>query len=534
MCVMMQKRIIAVFTVFCLSIGCLCLRLYVLGSSGTELVSSDSHYSSFTLYNIRGDITDCNGKKIVGSQYDNYVIAKPSVQSLSALSDILDTRTYQSARERMSKGAPVMLNIGKSEIEPNDNLLCVPVCKRYSTNQPAQHLVGYLDELNHGVAGIEKAFDDILCSDGFVKARVPVDVYGKAIGGSSTEIISDMTSVGSVRLTIDLDIQSAVEDALDTGGINEGCAIVVEVKSGAVRAMASRPVYTASRISDSLTSDSSPFLNRCLSGLAVGSIFKVAVAAAAIENGLEDFQCECKGSCRIGNVAFGCSSNAAHGKVDLKKALEVSCNTYFISLGQRLGAEPLLETASILGFGQKNDFADGIAGESGILPRSDELVNPAALANFSFGQGCFTATPVQIAQMLCAVAGNGKYYSPYIVESATGRDGKVTEYSNRYPTVAMSERTSRLLLEMLTSVVENGNASPAKPTRFTAAGKTATAQTGIYGKDGIELCNTWFGGCFPAENPRYAVVVMKQGGISGSYDCAPIFKAIADKIFFTE
>ena len=136
--------------------------------------------------------------------------------------------------------------------------------------------------------------------------------------------------------------------------------------------------------------------------------------------------------------------------------------------------------------------------------------------------------------MLCAVAGNGKYYSPYIVESATGRDGKVTEYSNRYPTVAMSERTSRLLLEMLTSVVENGNASPAKPTRFAAAGKTATAQTGIYGKDGIELCNTWFGGCFPAENPRYAVVVMKQGGISGSYDCAPIFKAIADKIFFTE
>ena len=98
----------------------------------------------------------------------------------------------------------------------------------------------------------------------------------------------------------------------------------------------------------------------------------------------------------------------------------------------------------------------------------------------------------------------------------------------------MDETTSLRLTQLLTSVIENGNASPAKPDRFSAAGKTATAQTGIFDKNGNEICNTWFGGFFPAESPRYAVVVMKQGGASGSYDCAPVFKKIADTIKISE
>lgn len=534
MCIKMEKRIVAVFTAFCLAIGCLCLRLYVIGSSGTELVSSDSHYSSFTLSNIRGDIFDCKGRKITGAEHDNYVIAKPSIQALSALNDILDSRTYADVKERMSKGSPVLLNIGKAKIESSNELLCVSVAKRYRKNQPAQHLIGYLDELNHGVSGIEASFDNLLFSDGFIKARTPIDVYGRSINGGGTEIISDMASVGSVRLTIDLDIQSAVEESLDECKINEGCAIVVEIKNGAIRAMASRPTFNTERISDSLNQESSPFLNRCLSEFAVGSIFKVAVAAAAVENGLLNFKCNCSGSCKIGNVVFGCSSNTAHGEVDMKKALEISCNTYFIQLGQKLGASALSETASLLGFGQKTDFTGSIASESGVLPSSDELSSPAALANFSFGQGNFTATAIQIAQMLCAASGSGKYYVPYLVESTTDKDGNTDKHSIRYPIIAMSERTSRILFDMLISVVENGNASSARPENFGAAGKTATAQTGIYDKNGIELCNTWFGGVFPADSPKYAVVVMKQGGISGSYDCAPVFKKIADKINLSE
>ena len=530
----MEKRIIAVFTAFCLIMGSLCLRLYVLCSCGTELVSSESHYSSFVLYKIRGNITDCKGRKITETYYDNYVIAKPSVNSLAALSDIIDSRTYQTVREKMSDGSPVMLNIGKQELPSDSDILCVPIYKRYSDYQQAQHLLGYLDETGHGVTGIEKAFDSILFSDGEVKARVPADAYGRTISGSEIEITSDSVNVGSVELTIDLDIQNAVEAALDEGKISEGCAIVIDIEDGAVRAVASRPVYSANRVSDSLSSSSAPFLNKCFSSFAVGSIFKVAVAAAASERGLDGFECECKGSCNVGEVVFGCSSNTAHGKVNLKKALEISCNTYFINLGQRLGAEAITETAALLGFGQKNELADGIISDPGIVPTAEVLGNPAALANFSFGQGSFTTSPVQIAQMLCAVANKGIYFKPYIVKSVRDKDGKETVFENKYPVVALSEETSRKLTEMLTSVVENGNGSPAKPKDFSAAGKTATAQTGIFDKNGVELCNTWFGGFFPADNPRYAVVIMKQGGSSGAEDCAPVFKQIADSINFSE
>lgn len=530
----MDKRIISLFTVFCLAVGCLCLRMYVVCSSGTELVSSGSHYSTFTLDNVRGQIIDCKGQKITNSEYENYIIAKPSLSSLDALRELLDSRTYSSLKQRMEKGSPVATNIGKRSIDSDSNIFCIPIYKRYAPSQAAIHIIGYLDEQYHGVTGIEKAFDDILYSDENIAARVPVDAYGRSLGGADIELISPAPKLGTVRLTIDNDIQSAVEAALDECNVRQGCAIVLDAKSGAIRAMASRPSYDPYRISDYLDSESSPLLNRALESFAVGSIFKVAVAACAIENGFSDFQYTCTGSCNIGSVKFGCSSNTAHGKVNLQKALEVSCNTYFINLGQRLGAEKISETASLLGFGQGCKLADGILSESGILPTLESLQNPAALANFSFGQGSFTATPLQIAQMLCAVANGGKYSEPYLVDSVTDRVGKETKHKKKYPTVAISEETSDILLKMLTSVVENGNASAARPEKFSAAGKTATAQTGIFDKNGNEICNTWFGGCFPADNPRYVAVIMKQGGASGSYDCAPVFKKIADSINFSE
>lgn len=528
----MTKRITAVFFLFCFAFGCVCLRLYIIAESGAELVSSGSHYSSFTLNNIRGDILDCNGEKITEADYENYIIAKPTLKSLDILQDLLNSRTFAALKQRMEKGSPVMTGIGKTDIESCEDYVCTPIYKRYANFQPAIHLLGYLDEENHGVTGLEMAFDDILYSDKQSVARVPVDAYGQALAGSEIEIIRPNPNTGTVKLTIDNGIQSAVETALDECGISQGCAVVVDVKSGAIRATASRPSYDPYRVSDYLDSESSPLINRTLESFAVGSIYKVAIAACALENGISDFQYTCNGSCNIGGVKFGCSSNTAHGKVDLQKALEVSCNTYFINLGQKLGSEKISETASLLGFGSGIKLADGLYSENGILPTPNELNNPAALANFSFGQGNFTATPLQIAQMLCAVANGGKYSEPYVVDSITDKSGTQTKHKLKYPTVALSRETSETLLNMLTSVVENGNASPARPSRFSAAGKTATAQTGIFDKNGIEVCSTWFGGCFPAEDPKYVVVIMKQGGSSGSYDCAPVFKKIADSINF--
>lgn len=526
----MDKRLISVFTVFCMIIGCLCLRLYTLGSGNKELVSSDSHYSSFSLYNIRGNILDCKGRKITGSDYDNYIISKPSIESLAIIKNIADSKTYSQIREKMQSGSPIMYNIKKNIQNSNKNMICVPVFKRYSMKQPAQHIIGYLDENKHGVSGIEKAYDNILYSDGYTKVRVPIDAYGRTIAGSEIQIEADTVKVGSLKLTIDLDIQNIVEHAIDECNIKEGCAIVLDINTGAIRAIASRPVYDTDRLSDSLNSKSSPFLDRSLSEFAVGSIFKVAVAAAAIENGYEDYIYECKGVCNIGGVNFSCSSNKSHGKINMQKALEVSCNTYFINLGHKVGADLINEEASILGFGQSVNLCHNISTASGTIPTDEDLKNPAALANYSFGQGKFTATPFQIAQMISAVANNGKYYKPYIVDSITDKTNIKSEYMNKYPIYAMKEETAQKLTKMMISVVNNGNASQAKPEKFDAAGKTATAQTGIFDSNGNEICNTWFGGFFPADKPAYVAVIMKQKGISGSSDCAPAFKKIADGI----
>lgn len=505
----------------------------MLCDSGTELVASESHYSRFELCRVRGKILDRNGNNLTETEFDNYVVAKPSTESLSALSGIMDSKTYSDIRSRMEKGVPVMVNIGKNLVESTNSLLCIPIYKRYSSAQPAQHLIGYLDSEGHGLDGIEKAFDSLLFGESTLNVRVPVDAHGRSINGGEIELLRSGENGGAIKLTIDREIQKIVEKAMDNGVIKEGCVVAVDIKTGAIRAMASRPVYDADRIQDFTQSDTSPLLNRGLQSFAVGSIFKVAVAAAAIENGLENFQCECTGSCKIGNVTFGCSSHTVHGKVDLKKGLEVSCNTYFIQLGQKLGAAVLLEVAGLFGFGEENRLANGITSNAGVIPTADELASPAALANFSFGQGRFTASPLQIAQMLSAVADSGKYCKPYLIES-TLNNGKENCREESYPVTAMSEKTAAYLLKLLASVVEKGSGSSAKPQSFSAAGKTATAQTGIYAKDGTELCNTWFGGIFPTENPQYAVVIMKQNGTSGAKDCAPIFKEIADEINISE
>lgn len=526
----MERRIIAVFTAFCLAIGCICLRLYVVCSSGNELVPSSSHFTEYKLYDTRGSIWDCNGKKLTETEYDNVIIAKPTEQATSVLRELTDSKTYAELSRRIENGYPVMLNIGSRFLNSTQDYKCFRAYKRYSDASTAQHLLGYLGSDSHGISGIEKAYDELLFTGKSVYAKVSSDAMGRAIIGEKIELDTENITTASVRLTVNSSIQAVVEQALDEGGITQGCAVVTDIKSGAIRAMVSRPSFSAYRIDDYLSSEGSPLLNRCLHCYAVGSVFKVAVAASAIEAGLGDFECDCSGSCDIEGVIFGCSGNTSHGRIDLQKALEISCNTYFIKLGQRLGAKALLEMSGILGFGQENRLCDGITADSGVIPASDELKNPAALANFSFGQGSFTASVLQISQMLSAIAGQGKYYEPYLVEETINADGISEKHTKKPPITAFNEETASTLTKFLTSVITNGNASAAQPNDFNAAGKTATAQTGIFSSDGNELCNTWFAGFFPAESPQYTVVIMKQGGISGAHDCAPVFKDIADEI----
>lgn len=528
----LHKRIIAVFTLFCIAIGCLCLRLYSIASSPAKYVSqSNSHYENFELQEIRGKIVDCNGIDLVDTEYDNYAVAKPTLKALASLEKVLDVQKFSDIKERMGKSNAVYVNLKNNYAQQNSDIINIKVYKRNSEYQSAQHILGYVKSDGNGANGIEYSFNDILKTDKYLTARIMRDAYGRAINGCTIETVNDNLPTAAVKLTIDSKIQKITENALDLYKIKQGGAVVIDIKSGAIRASVSRPDYNSNNISTALNDEASPLLNRALQAYSVGSVFKVAVCIASMNCGITDYEYQCNGSCKIDGINFNCNNSKAHGKLDMQKALECSCNCYFINLAKKIGAKAVLETANAIGFGVENKLADGIFSKSGVLPSLDKLASSGELANFSFGQGKFTASMLQIAQMIMCVANSGEYLKPYLVESVTDKNGNtVQSHKSSYPTAVTQSSYAKRLSEMLKSVVENGNAKKAKPSSVTAAGKTATAQTGTFYSNGVEICNTWFAGYFPAENPEYAVIILKQGGFSGATDNAPVFRMIADAV----
>ena len=528
----MEKRVVAVFTLFAVLFGSICLRLYDISTGSAGQVNLSERKYRIDIDTIRGDIVDCDGEKLVSTDYENIVAAKPTYKALSALSNVLGSQDYRDLQERMKQSKAVTVNIGKLEIEQNSDAVTLKKYFRYSENQLADHIIGYINGEGKGVTGIEKSYDSVLYTNEKLSVKFYSDVYGRVLSGTEIEIENSTLNKGRVMLSIDKEIQTIVENALDISDIEQGGAVVVEIETGAIRAIASRPDFNGSDPSVSLDDSGSPFFNRTLNAFSVGSVFKVVVAAAAIENGYESFRYECTGHCKIGDVTFSCNDKTVHGQLDICKALELSCNTFFIALAQKVGGDTIRETASLLGFGQETVLADGLTSASGVLPTADELSRTGALANFSFGQGRFTATMLQLSNVMSAVAWKGKYRQPYLIENVTDADGQIIEKKkDAAPVYALREKTSAELTEMLVSVVKNGNAQKAKlKNSVKAAGKTATAQTGSFDENSHEIYNTWFAGFFPADNPRYTVVVLKQGGASGAVDCAPVFKRIADKI----
>ena len=527
----MEKRVIAVFTAFAILFGSICLRLYDISTGGIEQVNLSDRKYRIDVDTIRGDIVDCNGEKLVSTDYENIVVAKPTLKALSALSGVMGTQEYAALQERMKSSKAVTVNIGKLEIEQNSDAVTLKKYFRYSENQIADHIIGYINGEGRGVSGIEKSYDSLLNTDKKLSVKFYADVYGRVLSGTPMEIENSTFKKSSVKLTIDKNIQTIVENALDISDVGQGGAVVVEIETGAIRAIASRPAFNGADPAANFDDEDAPFFNRTLNAFSVGSVFKVAVAAAAIENGYGSFEYNCNGSISIGNVIFSCNDKTNHGQLNICKALECSCNTFFVALAKEVGADKICEIASVLGFGQEIRLAEGVTSAAGVLPNADELKNVGALANFSFGQGRFTATMLQLSNLMSAVAWQGKYRNPYLVENTTDSEGNVFTTGISAPIYAVSEKTSQELTRMLVSVVENGNAQKAiLRNSVKAAGKTATAQTGNFDENGNEAYNTWFAGFFPADNPKYTVVVLKQGGSSGAGDCAPVFKRIADKI----
>lgn len=525
-----MKRKIFVVTSVILLLAMLPLRMYFIIFRTEKLPPVTNSTRSILLSQLRGEIYDCNMQKLVNRQERDIIIAMPEKSNVRILGRYLDGEDYNRLIRSVENAEPFICE-GTFE---NENILKTRVLERYQDDGFCCHVVGYVNKTdNIGVSGIEKSFQKILTEE----ERKLYYTYNSTAtnkmlpGGKSEITVKNYYSPKGVMLTIDSHIQRYAENAMWLYGVEKGAVVVLDSSNGEIRAMASVPVFNQNNLDESLNDESSPFLNRAVNAYCVGSVFKIVVAAAAVKEGKDDFVSYCDSGVTIGEKTFSCSNYNSHGLVDVKKAMAYSCNTYFIRLALEIGAEKLLETARNMGFGEYFYLTEGIPVSAGKLPQKDDIKTDGVLANLAFGQGGLLATPLQIAAAYASIANGGTFIQPSLIKGEVLSDGKAeisekTQYRYR----VFSKNQAERLQDILMNNFNEGTCVSSKPDYGIAGGKTSTAQTGWFDKEGNEIFHSWFAGYVEINNNNYTIVVFKENGESGGRDCGPVFKEIAERI----
>lgn len=529
----MQWRIVGVFVVMLTIASGLMVRLYALSMNvGLEQAAQSQSAYTLQITTTRGQIYDRNLQPLTDTEQRNYLAVLPTDEAVQACAEQITGTSRRLALDAAAQGTPFVLPLEDGQKVYAADVENFTVSSRLPhdpSEQLAVHLLGYLDGEGNGVSGIEQAYNDQLAAAGEqVTVRCQVDALGRPMENGTMQVEgSSRPPQQGVILTLDKRMQQAVEQVGEQ--IDQGAIVVMDVQTGAITASASFPQYDPYHLEAALEDAGQPLINRALLPYCVGSSFKLSVAAAALEEGISpSFSVDCVGGTTVAGRIFYCHNRAGHRETDLKRAIEQSCNPYFIKLGQETGAEQLLGMAKALGFGQETQLADGVIAQAGNLPTLGELSSPHELANFSFGQGKLTATPVQIAAMVSAVANGGMAVTPHLVMGTTEDGQTVQEKESPAPVRVFSQQTAAFLQEAMIGVVEEGSAPLAQPKQGGAGGKTASAQTGLYDEEGEEIVHAWFAGFFPAQNPQYAAVILIEGGEYGGQVASPLFAQLVD------
>ena len=481
---------------------------------------------------LRGMIYDCRQTPLVGREKVNIAAVVPCIESTNALTQVLSGTEREDLLKLATNGSPFAFNLKEKEVSGEGiDLFKIPV--RYEKRQLCEHVIGYLDGSGKGIAGIEKAYDEYLADTGAaVSVKYKVDALNRILEGDE-RVIDDRSYLMTkgVVLTIDSRIQEIAENAAEHH-LKNGAVIVTEVPSCKIRAMVSLPSFSPNNVGKSLNDQNAPLMNRALSSYNIGSVFKLVVAAAALESEVSsDLNYDCKGALDIEGYEFHCFGGQAHGTVDMKNAIAHSCNTYFINLAQSIDPKQLLGMAKSLGFGNALELAPGLLSDEGNLPSEKHLIDKKARANFSFGQGSLLTTPIQISGLINTIASKGVYQPPKLVEGVVNENLEFIQ-KNNFPEgqKVISEQTAETLKEGMKASVEYGTSNKGKPEYVQAAEKTSTAETGLK-IDGKPVDQAWCAGFYPADQPKYSIVILAENGVGGGESCGPVFKEIADEIY---
>lgn len=491
----------------------------------------------------RGEIFDRNGVLLTNTAWHFSIVVFPAqLKSISQtaleLSDIIGAPGTRIEGRLREEKRPFKLKTDVDAVTAQrinarsiPGVVAVAERMRYGASSVAAHVVGYINAAdNRGMSGIEKKYDEMLRGSypGYVAAFV--DAGQQIIPGLGYKRlkINDSQGPSNIVLTIDSRIQKIVETVMDKY-IRKGAVVVMRPATGEILAMGSRPNFDANQLGDYLNRAESPLLNRAVAAYQPGSVFKLVVAAAALETDQVKLTDEFfdKGYIDINNLRFkGWDyEKGVRGRLTFQDAMAYSSNPVFIEAGLRIGAERLITYAQRLGFGHKTKL--NLEGEAeGNLPSSEGLY-PGDIANMAIGQGLLEATPVQVAGMIATIVNDGIKTDPYIVSRLTTNDGTVLKkFQPARGARIISKSTSLQLRQMMAAVTQYGTGQAAAVDVFGSAGKTGTAETGRTGSDGKGINHAWFGGYAPLENPQYVVVVFVEEGMSGGDVAAPIFSEI--------
>ena len=405
----------------------------------------------------------------------------------------------------------------------------------YPEGDLASGVLGFLGREHTGLAGVEADLEDVL-------GGVPGAIYFERDGGGNPIAFGSARAEpgrpgADVRLTIDRYIQRLVENELDkqirdhkaTGGT----IIVMEPKTGAILAMASRPSFRLSQLSlDSPQLDL--YRNRAVTDLyEPGSVLKVITMATAIDLDLVNPNTTYydAGVVEKGGYTFKNWDFSTNGVTTMTQLLQKSLNTGAIWLSDQIGATRLYDSIRRFGFGESTH--SGLGGEAAGLLRTnkDSGWYPADLATNSYGQG-IAATPLQLITAISSVINGGKLMRPYIVQQTSGPDGtRVFE-----PVVvrqAVSEQTSRTMVEMMNAVVDGVPYHRAQVKGYHVGGKTGTTLVSIPTGYALDSTLASFVGFAPVEDPAFIMLVkidQPQDDPLGGIVAAPVFGRLAPQI----
>ncbi|MBT2643686.1 penicillin-binding protein 2 [Bacillus sp. ISL-41] len=579
---MRKKRMVAWISICIAAFGLLLLRLAQLQLFETESFSRHEinlieasvkqRSQEMVVDNGRGNFLDRSGDPL-SYETSSVLVLFPflkkmdwkanKVASTLGISEYSLQKAVEKSKEPFAFGDPDPVILTKSQMEII-NELEIPgvfaVERKYPMEKvPAAQLLGIIGENEAllksrygekdffprtliGLSGLEKSFDEFLVAEGKSKLVYHVDGEGAPLFGINVKYIDPANPFYPINLqtSIDKDLQLLLEDQVDQHNINRGGVVLLDIETNSILAMVSRPAINQAK----------PFDDEGIENMMVkqhipGSVFKTVVAAAAIEQGLDDparkFDCS-------KTISGAPDLKYDYGMLNFTDSFAVSCNRAFGELARELQEqdpnklEKYAEKLSITGgvgwqgdIFHLEDFKQLQDEEKGRVFLSDEARKDKNFAGLSgIGQHEVRVSPLAVANMMAAIARGGEKDMVRAVLSIQYQNGaEMTEFpSQKLEGDKISPFTAMKLQKLLREVVvnEKGTGRWFRDLPYAVAGKSGTAETGIY-KGDKQLHNKWFSGYFPYENPKYALVTVNLGVFEDEGGVNPLFADIVKEVY---